>query len=636
MAKVWNKIDQGLATIYADFLQLREQGQIKSPQTPVIRGEERLHASLRFRGSLTPVENAGYETIWSDGQSQSTGWIWLKDLENICDLDEVITVSYGTQPHVDLDVSVPQIKADQVWSLAAGGVFSGPTGAGMIVGVIDTGVDINHKFLWRQTIPITKTRIKRIWDMGLVKVAGENEPDVALLDPGTPGTYGVEYTDVEIDKVLQGVVGAQPIRHRDCAGHGTHVASTAAGDGRFKFKRVGVAPRADLIIVKLLHLENEPAANFDQRFKDAVTYIRNVAGATPFVINYSAGSSLGPHDGLTEAEDWLANEFRDANAAGKIFVTSAGNSAGKRQHARLEFTAAITDIELPFELFDTRAVFTDSDSCVAKDNTKILTLDFYYPNGGATVTFELKPQGEAAFTAGPVLGDPPVTGTFSSRDFKLFHSVQTDVLLGGATIERNNFAVQLEPDPVTRHLPGTYVVKMHASAPVTVHVWCFQHSRKQGLRVGPDPLPAGVTHEDKFLVGKPGSASNVITVAAYDPRAPLDVASFSSRGPLARHGVGAAPPAKPEIGAPGVGIQAARSSQSTIVPATETTSMQGTSMASPHVAGTVALLFQKSATLTPSQAVTKLQANALKVPAPVADEIGGGRLDAKKTFDNTP
>jgi subtilisin family serine protease len=64
--------------------------------------------------------------------------------------------------------------------------------------------------------------------------------------------------------------------------------------------------------------------------------------------------------------------------------------------------------------------------------------------------------------------------------------------------------------------------------------------------------------------------------------------------------------------------------------------MQGTSMASPHVAGTVALLFQKSATLTPSQAVTKLQANALKVPAPVADEIGGGRLDAKKTFDNTP
>ena len=634
MAKVWNKIDKGLATIYADFLRLRDQGQIKAPVTPVLLGEDRLNVSLRFRGSLAPAEGAGYETIWSDGQTQSTGWIWLRDLEKICELDEVITVRYGEKPQVDLDVSIPQIKADQVWTLVGGTSFDGPAGGGIIIGIIDTGVDINHKFLWKQTIPVTKTRILRIWDMGLIKVGAETEPDVALLDPGTPGTYGVEYTGAQIDDVLQGKGGALAIRHKDCNGHGTHVASTAAGDGRFKFKRVGVSPRSDLIIVKIFNLANEPAASDDQRFKDAVAYIRNVAGATPVVINYSLSSSIGPHDGLTEREDWLANEFRDANAAGKIFVTSAGNSAGRRQHARLEFTAARLDIELPFELFDTRVAFTDSDSCVPEDNTKILFLDFFYPNGGADIDFDLQPEGEAAFTAGPALGAAPVSGTFSSRDFTMFHSDATDSLIGGVVIERNRFLIQLEPDPVTRHLTGTYVVRMHASAPVTVHVWCFQHSSKQGVRVGA-PVPAGVFVEDASTIGDPGTARNVITVAAYNPKT-LDIASFSSRGPLPRHGVGPAPPPKPDIGAPGVGIHAARSSQSTILPAIQTTSMQGTSMAAPHVTGTVALMLQNLATLTPSQAITKLQANALKIPAPIADEVGGGRLDALESFKDTP
>ncbi|HLL75085.1 MAG TPA: S8 family serine peptidase [Pyrinomonadaceae bacterium] len=647
MASVWDKIDSGLAIIYENFLRVRDRGAANVADVhPVVAEGGKLHVSLRYRGDLAPAESAGFETVWTDGKGQATGSLRLEDLQSIADQPEVVTIRYGTEPQVELDVSVPQIKANQIWTLGSSGTFSGQTGAGILIGVIDTGVDIHHKFLWKQTIPNNKTRILRIWDMGLIKTGAESSPDVALLDAGTPGTYGVEYTEKQINDVIQGVAGAMPIRHRDCSSHGTHVASTAAGDGRFKFKLVGVAPRADLVIVKLLHLENEPkvgatTVSFDQRVKDAVTYIRKLAdelakpAVKPLVINYSIGNSLGPHDGLTEQEDWLDNEFRDAASAGKIFVVSAGNSAGKRQHARIEFTAARLVIDVPFELFDSRVTFKEDDSCTSKSTTKTLLIDFYYPNGGATLTGELKPEGEASFTAGPAVGGGPVSGSFSGRNFTMLHSVDTDSLISGTVIRRNEFLVSVQPHSVNKHLTGTYRVRLKASAPMTVHAWCFQY-RKHGLRLAPDPLPAGVTAEDKFLVNSPGSATNLITVAAYEPNAPLDVAKFSSRGPLARHGVGGAAPAKPDIGAPGVGIKAARSRDSSITPAIESTSMQGTSMAAPHVAGAIALMLQKSATLTPSQARAKLQANALKTPAPVADEIGGGRLDAKKTFDNTP
>lgn len=658
MASVWDKIDSGLASIYANFLRVRELGAANVASVdPVVAEGLKLHVSLRYTGNLASVEEAGFETVWTDGQGQATGSIRLEDLQEIASQDEVITIRVGTPPQLHLQVSVPQINANKVWTQGAGGAFSGKTGAGILVGIIDTGIDINHKFLWRQTIPENKTRILRIWDMGLKKIGAEKTPERALLHPGTPldtgdltGSYGVEYKEEDINKVIQGVAGAMKIRHKDCSGHGTHVASTAAGDGRFKFKFVGVAPRAELIIVKIFYLENEPfvgatKVSYDQMFKDAVTYIRKVANSLtrPVAINYSIGNQMGPHDGLTETEDWLANEFRDAASPGKIFITSAGNSADSRQHAQLDFTTAGQVIDVPFKLTEDRSDFKDLGSCKPMDNTKALNIHFYYPNVGATVAFELMPAGEFVFTSGPVLGAAlPTGGSFSGRDFSWTHSVDTDALISGVVIKRNLFEIELRANPVVKtHKKGTYIVRVKASAPVTVHVWCYQPSWDQKIEVGPDPLPAGisgVTPNEEFLVGDPGSASNVITVAAYNPQTPLDVASFSSRGPLARHGVGGVAPQKPDIGAPGIGIQAARSTQTQplVLPVLELRSLDGTSMAAPHVTGTVALMLQNDATLTGTGAIAKLQANALKSPAPVAEEIGGGRLDAKKAFDNTP
>ena len=188
-----------------------------------------------------------------------------------------------------------------------------------------------------------------------------------------------------------------------------------------------------------------------------------------------------------------------------------------------------------------------------------------------------------------------------------------------------------------------------------MHVWCFQYGGKkgQGFKVLPPPPPTPavtVTVSDKNLVGSPGCARNVITVAAYNAEVPgLDVTSYSSRGPVPRHGVGGPAPAKPDIGAPGgvivkppapaiaQGVDAAKSADTKpMLIVGPTVPMQGTSMASPHVTGAVALLLAKKPGLKPSEVLAILQTNANKVAPLVADEMGAGRLDVKKAFDNIP
>jgi subtilisin family serine protease len=131
-----------------------------------------------------------------------------------------------------------------------------------------------------------------------------------------------------------------------------------------------------------------------------------------------------------------------------------------------------------------------------------------------------------------------------------------------------------------------------------------------------------------FCVASPGAADSAITVAATTKTASngsIFIASFSSRGPRQDNYA-----IKPDISAPGVGVVAACSSTATVIPCppgSRYVRLSGTSMATPHVAGSIALLLQQSKqrgiTLTPSEIKDMLQSssNVLIPSLPTQPEI---------------
>ncbi|MEV0643808.1 S8 family serine peptidase [Phytomonospora sp. NPDC050363] len=135
-------------------------------------------------------------------------------------------------------------------------------------------------------------------------------------------------------------------------------------------------------------------------------------------------------------------------------------------------------------------------------------------------------------------------------------------------------------------------------------------------------IAAGNSGPRGTTIGSPGTADSALTVGAVDKSDGL--ASFSSRGPrVGDNGL------KPEITAPGVGIIAARAKGTSLgTPVDEYySSLNGTSMATPHVAGAAAIMKQLHPGLTPAQLKNALVSTAKNHAGYTVYEQGAGRVD---------
>ncbi|MCC6541588.1 MAG: S8 family peptidase [Flavobacteriales bacterium] len=179
----------------------------------------------------------------------------------------------------------------------------GYDGNGVLMGIIDTGLDITHPD-FRDADDVT--RVYRYWD----QVPGPN--------PGSPQPYGygTEWTTAELE-----AGGAIPV---DPQGHGTTVSGTAAGNGLANGRHTGVASASPIVVVA----SALGVANWSATVADGVKYILDQADALgmPAVINISMGSYSGSHDGK-DAAALLIDGLLHAET-GRALAAAAGNSHG--------------------------------------------------------------------------------------------------------------------------------------------------------------------------------------------------------------------------------------------------------------------------------------------------------------------
>lgn len=518
--EIIGKLDAPLLALYTDYLN-NQPGKTSTSDSEEKEASQSstFNLALRYQNDLSEIESLGFETSWSAIPGFANGYLHLDDLDKIASHPNVLSLSLGTEPDILLDTSVKdiEVRSNTTGNIGTNGLWhvdsnngaitslpGGLSGAGIILGIIDTGIDIEHPVFNTGIFPTLSSRILSVWDQGLTPQGGEAGPNASLLTVSQ--TYGVEFERTQIENLINGSIDK---RTKDCVGHGTHVAATAAGNGspgepiigpRANFNFVGVAPKADIISVKLIDVPtpvkdaDKNTVSYATRFRDAFMYILNKAGSTPVVINCSFGSPLGPHDGLTDDEQFLNALFAPGSPYynGKMVVYAAGNTGSVRQHAQVTIPAS-GEIIVPFTLFDTRAFKKKFKECKWQDGTRHLFVDMWYREvtAPADVAVQVKAPTEATFSGSVFSGS--LTRQYDGGKRRTLHhkaiaAVQRPDGSGGTvSVQRNNAYLLVEPNSRTdpaQHSLGRYEIKILGPAGTVVHAWTSLAGRRLGFRVG--------------------------------------------------------------------------------------------------------------------------------------------------------
>jgi subtilisin family serine protease len=504
---------------------------------------------------------------WGGGCARVSGTTMVArvprtELESLARIDAVRYVEASTRMRLHLDLA--HVSAGL---MSAGARTVPQTGAGVIVGVVDTGIDVTHPGFRSGG----KTRILNYLDQVLDK-----EFDSAGIDAGDANGS------------------------TDTVGHGTHVAGIAAGNGGGSPGESlrGVAYEADLAVVKSTLETADILAG--------IAHIFDIARKRdqPAVVNCSFGGHVGGHDGSAIIErtiDQLSGE-------GLIVVVSAGNEGGDPIHAhtvlRGDGGAAKAKWEASFAL-NARTVQGQSGPV----QLGICLLQVWQQREDALRIRLRSPSG--------ILLDAPEDGT-KEHDFGSFlvnASRQIHPYSGDPFVA---FEIVTLPQP--QWLTG-WTLSVEEESPGSskvgaVHAWIADGSEGS--------FTSGATFD--YVVGMPATSYSAVTVASYatrnewksrDPANPTihigsleleSLSSFSSRGPT-RDGH-----TKPEVAAPGEWLLAPLSKDAdlselplfTRASGIDYAALRGTSMSAPYVTGSLALLLEKDASIDWAEAKRRI------------------------------
>ena len=416
-------------------------------------------------------------------------------------------------------------------------------GSGILIGIIDTGIDYTHPVFLQAD---GTTRIVRIWDQTIQD------------GPAPEGIfYGTEYDETMINKALSSDNPYALVPSRDTEGHGTVMAGLAAGGYDAANDFTGAAPEASIAVVKLKPAKNylrsynlirQGAPAFQENdIMMGIRYLLEIARslAQPLVVLLGIGTSSGDHNGLSYLNNYM-NDVGDLR--GCCMVSACGNEGNESGHysGRIEPGTIYEDVEIRVDSAENG--FTAELWGRTPD---IFSVGIQTPGGERIERI------------------PPRYGQVQTIDFVL---EPTQIYIQYKLVESSSgdllIAMRFQ-NPT----PGVWTIRVFGENLVyrTYNMWLpissFLEEGTYFLKPDPD-----------ITMTSPGDTNTCVCVAAYNHNND-SIYYASGRGFTPSGGI------VPDIAAPGVNVYVP-------VPGKRFTQRSGTSVAAAHAAGAAALLME--------------------------------------------
>jgi subtilisin family serine protease len=470
--------------------------------------------------------------------------------------------------------------------IVQGGFDANTKGAGVIIAIVDTGVDFrNADFITYDKDKRPTSRLLFFWDT-LNDHPGRGGPGgPAPFSYPNKRSIGTLYTQKDLTDELRS--GSQSIPFWDSVGHGTGCAGIAAGNGNNQpdgKRYAGVAPEADIIAVRIgdrrslgnVYLLNAVCDWLDGKAKEL---------NKPLVVSCSFGGHRGGHDGCLICERQLDERFAP-DTPGRAICIAAGNDGDAAIHAEGKLAPQ-----------------------------KTISLSYSSPgNGEATFYFDA-----------PDPSDLRITGAGLKRLTVYTHP------LSHARVS------------IVELFPGEGQLRLENTAARTVPFDAYIAGEDRTVF-------AGELVSFRKQISTPGTTGNALTVGSYDwndefsrfgndytlgvgdPEGSLtplivgELSFYSNPGPRRNGGA-----TKPDIVAPGEWFTASASANTAAIrdSSNRYQLFNGTSAATPYAAGVVALVMQVKPNVTVAELKVYLKqcatTNAATKQKP--ESWGNGKLD---------
>ncbi len=535
------------------------------------------------------------------------------EADRIGRLPEVLLVEAYREDPLNTDVGPALIGAPAVWTNAGLGLPQGYQGEGVVFGIIDSGINFGSPS-FAATDPVDG--YQHVNPLGAGTYFGTCQPgqvDAGRCNPKLIGGYDF------VCGAPGNVCGQPNIREEpgfgDTSGHGSHTASTAAGNRRnVEFRGVsrnisGVAPRGNVVAYDVCYTEISTNRGLCPNVSTTAAINQTVADGIIDVINFSIGGGTQP---WTDAGSIA---FRNASDAGIYVAASAGNDgpgANTLGHVQpwVSSTAAAQHGRGAFSFL-------------------------MQVTGPAPV-----PPALSTIVVNPGSGGVPHTATIAAP-MRVSPGIDT-VNDGCAAFPAGTFADAIA---VIRRGTCSFAIKTNNAAAAGAVAVVIANNQAGGIipaGLAGTTIPAfGILQSDgnalrDFHTANPTATAQIGYPAVVTPNTADALAAFSSRGPAGSFNL-----LKPDITAPGVLVLAAYAGDSINTQFDNLVeTISGTSMASPHQAGAAGLVRQARPTWSVPEIKSALMMTATQ-PVFLEDQVtvanpfarGAGRVQVDRAVN---